>query len=189
LLLSGFLSEKVVWQVRAWKEKENMSLEIVLVEPEIPQNTGNISRTCVAVGARLHLVEPLGFSIEDRQLKRAGLDYWFDLDLKLWPNVDSLLCQVDPATQIYYATTKGGLVYSDLAYPEKVMLIFGKETRGLPEPLLIAHPERCLRIPMLPEKRSLNLSNAVAVIAYEVLRQQGFPGFLKENDILRGGRA
>lgn len=165
-----------------------MSLEIVLVEPEIPQNTGNISRTCVAVGSRLHLVEPLGFSISDRQLKRAGLDYWFDLDLQLWPNLDSLLRQVDPATQICYATTKGGRVYSDLVYQEKVMLIFGKETRGLPEPLLIAHPERCLRIPMLAERRSLNLSNAVAIIAYEVLRQQGFPGLLLSSEFLQGGQ-
>jgi tRNA (cytidine/uridine-2'-O-)-methyltransferase len=153
-----------------------MSLEIVLVEPEIPQNTGNIARTCVAVGARLHLVEPLGFSIDDRQLKRAGLDYWYNLDLVLWPGLDELLRRTDRATQISYATTKGGKIYTDAAYSGQVMLIFGKETRGLPESFLLAHPERCLRIPMLPGNRSLNLSNAVAVMAYEVLRQQGFPG-------------
>jgi tRNA (cytidine/uridine-2'-O-)-methyltransferase len=153
-----------------------MSLEIVLVEPEIPQNTGNIARTCVAVGARLHLVEPLGFSIDDRQLKRAGLDYWHSLDLVLWPSLDELLLQTDRSTEIRYATTKGGINYSEVAYGGRVMLIFGKETRGLPESLLLAHPERCLRIPMLPGNRSLNLSNAVAVMVYEVLRQQDFPG-------------
>jgi tRNA (cytidine/uridine-2'-O-)-methyltransferase len=156
--------------------RTNMSLEIVLAEPEIPQNTGNIARTCVAVGAKLHLVEPLGFSIDDRQLKRAGLDYWFDLDLQLWPDLETLLRRTEPDMQILYATTRGGHVYSEEKYAGKVMLVFGKETKGLPESLLLAHPERCLRIPMLPGCRSLNLSNAVAVMAYEVLRQQGFPG-------------
>jgi tRNA (cytidine/uridine-2'-O-)-methyltransferase len=160
-----------------------MSLEIVLVEPEIPQNTGNIARTCVAVGARLHLVEPLGFSIDSRQLKRAGLDYWFNLDLVLWHSLDELLQRTSPATQIGYATTKGSQVYSDTAYTNQVMLVFGKETKGLPESLLLAHPERCLRIPMLPGNRSLNLSNAVAVMTYEVLRQQGFPGLQQRSHI------
>ncbi len=153
-----------------------MGLEIVLVEPEIPQNTGNIARTCVAIGARLHLVEPLGFTIDDRQLKRAGLDYWFDLDLMMWPNVESLLREAGLGKDVFYATTKGHQIYTEPDYADNVMLIFGRETRGLPEPLLTAHPERCLRIPMLPDKRSLNLSNAVAVMAYEVLRQQRFPG-------------
>ena len=156
-----------------------MALEIVLVEPEIPQNTGNIARTCVAVGARLHLVEPLGFSIDDRQLKRAGLDYWFDLDLTLWPNLETLLRQTGEGKMIYYATTKGGRVYTEPDFTGDVMLVFGRETRGLPEELLMARPDRCLRIPMLPERRSLNLANSVAVMAYEVLRQQGFPGLLQ----------
>jgi len=156
-----------------------MPLDIVLVEPEIPQNTGNIARTCVAVGARLHLVEPLGFSIDDRQLKRAGLDYWFDLDLTLWPNLETLLRQTDPVKMIYYATTKGGRIYTEPAYNDDVMLIFGRETRGLPEDLLIARPDRCLRIPMLPERRSLNLANSVAIMAYEVLRQQNWPGLMQ----------
>lgn len=156
-----------------------MALEIVLVEPEIPQNTGNIARTCVAVGARLHLVEPLGFSIDDRQLKRAGLDYWFDLDLTLWPNLETLLRQAGEGKMIYYATTKGGRVYTEPDFTGDVMLVFGRETRGLPEALLMARPDRCLRIPMLPERRSLNLANSVAVMAYEVLRQQGFPGLLQ----------
>jgi tRNA (cytidine/uridine-2'-O-)-methyltransferase len=161
-----------------------MSLEIVLAEPEIPQNTGNIARTCVAIGARLHLVEPLGFSIEDHQLKRAGLDYWFDLDIQLWSDLETLLRQTDPQTKIYYATTKGSRVFTDEKFCGKVMLVFGKETKGLPEALLLAHPERCLRIPMLPGRRSLNLSNAVAIMAYEVLRQQGYPEFLKTSQVL-----
>lgn len=163
-----------------------MALDIVLVQPEIPQNTGNIARTCVAVGARLHLVEPLGFSIDDRHLKRAGLDYWFDLDLTLWPSLEALLRQQDNDTAIYYATTKGGRVYTDVDYGSDVMLIFGRETRGLPEELLMARPERCLRIPMLPDRRSLNLSNCVAVMTYEVLRQQGFPSLMLTNDSLSG---
>ena len=148
-------------------------LEIVLVEPEIPQNTGNIARTCVATGSRLHLVEPLGFSISDRQLKRAGLDYWFDLDLTVWPSLDSWL-QAFAGKPVFYATTKAAQTYAEVAYPKDAVLVFGKETRGLPEPLLMARPDRCIRIPMLAESRSLNLANAVAVVAYEALRQQGF---------------
>lgn len=158
-----------------------MMLDVVLIEPEIPQNTGNIARTCVAVGARLHLVEPLGFSLEDRQVKRAGLDYWFDLDLHVWSSFESLLKTLRPdgnSQGIYYATTKGGQVYSDVAYPGQTMLVFGKETKGLPEPLLLAHPERCVRIPMLPDRRSLNLANSVAIVTYEVLRQHDFPGLI-----------
>ena len=162
-----------------------MAIDIVLVEPEIPQNTGNIARTCVAVGARLHLVEPLGFSIDDRQLKRAGLDYWFDLDLTLWPDLETLLRQTDAGKMIFYATTKGSKVYTEPVYGEDVMLIFGRETRGLPEDLLIARPDRCLRIPMLPDRRSLNLSNSVAIMTYEVLRQQNWPGLLKNSPPLK----
>jgi len=154
-------------------------LEIVLVEPEIPQNTGNIARTCVAVGARLHLVEPLGFSLDERQVRRAGLDYWPDLALRVWPNLDTLLATLhvpDSHSGIFLATTKGSRTYADVTYPPRTWLFFGKETAGLPAGLLSAHPGQCLRIPMLPGKRSLNLSNAVAVMAYEVLRQHGFPG-------------
>lgn len=160
-----------------------MPLEIVLVEPEIPQNTGNIARTCVAVGARLHLVEPLGFSIQDRQVKRAGLDYWPYLDLHVWPDLASLLKSIEPddrQTGLFYATTKGQTVYSDVTYPARTILFFGKETKGLPESLLQAAPQRCIRIPMLPGKRSLNLSNSVAIVTYEVLRQQGFPGLKQQ---------
>ncbi len=153
-----------------------MPVDIILVEPEIPQNTGNIARTCVATGSRLHLVEPLGFSISDRYLKRAGLDYWFDLDLTIWPDIESALRSL-AGRSIYYATTKAATAYSAITFPDSPVLVFGKETKGLPEEMLLAHPERCLRIPMLPGRRSLNLANAVAIMAYEVLRQQGFPGF------------
>lgn len=172
-----------------------MPLEIVLVEPEIPQNTGNIARTCVAVGARLHLVEPLGFSIQDRQVRRAGLDYWPSLDLQVWPDLASLMTYLEPEdkedsrpdskdngwqTGLFYATTKGRTVYSDVEYPARTILFFGKETKGLPESLLQSAPQRCIRIPMLPGKRSLNLANSVAIVTYEVLRQQGFAGLKRQ---------
>ena len=160
-----------------------MALEIVLVEPEIPQNTGNIARTCVAVGARLHLVEPLGFSLDSRQVKRAGLDYWFDLDLHVWPNLDALFTALKAMDlregrqrACFYATTKGSQVYTAPCYPADSVLFFGRETQGLPDVLLSANPERCIRIPMLPGRRSLNLSNAVAIVAYEVQRQHDFEG-------------
>lgn len=161
-----------------------MALEIVLVEPEIPQNTGNIARTCVATGSRLHLVEPLGFSLEDRYLKRAGLDYWFDLNPMLWPDLESCLRHFS-GRPLFYATTKGGQCYADAQYPQGSVLFFGKETRGLPESLLMAHPERCVRIPMLPGYRSLNLSNAVAVLTYEVLRQSGFALMETSSQVLK----
>ena len=175
-----------------------MALEIVLVEPEIPQNTGNIARTCAAVGARLHLVEPLGFSIDERSVRRAGLDYWADLDLVVWPGLEPLLAALygpaepggvgqEQAAGLYYATTKAGRIYSDVPYAARTILFFGKETRGLPESLLRAHPERCLRIPMRPGCRSLNLSNAVAIMAYEVLRQQGFPGLQQTGSLGAAG--
>lgn len=152
-----------------------MAIEIVLHEPEIPANTGNISRTCVALGLPLHLIEPLGFSIDDKQVKRAGLDYWFDLDLHLWDHMDDFL-RAYAGRPIYYLTTKAKRNYAEVSFEEDAVFVFGKETKGLPESLLLAHPERCLRIPMLPGTRSLNLSNSVAVVAYEALRQAGFPG-------------
>ncbi|MDD2457692.1 MAG: tRNA (cytidine(34)-2'-O)-methyltransferase [Eubacteriales bacterium] len=158
-------------------------IEIVLIEPEIPQNTGNIARTCVATGSRLHLVEPLGFSISDRQLKRAGLDYWFDLDLTVWPDFDSWQ-RAFAGKNLFYATTKAPRTYAEPTYRGDTVLVFGKETKGLPESLLQAHPERCIRIPMQSESRSLNLANAVAIVTYEVLRQQGFPGLLLASDFL-----
>ncbi len=159
-----------------------MSLDIVLYEPEIPQNTGNIARTCVALGARLHLVGRLGFSLSDRYLKRAGLDYWFDLDVTLWDDLETCLSDlarvhtvtVRPA--VFYATTKAEVRYTDVVFPERSILVFGPESRGLPDSLLIARPERCVRIPMREQNRSLNLSNAVAIVAYEAFRQNGFNG-------------
>lgn len=150
-----------------------MALEIVLVEPEIPQNTGNIARTCVATGLKLHLIEPLGFEISEKAVKRAGLDYWFDTDITVWKNFDDFLAK-NAGKPMFYATTKAKKNYASVNYPDDCMVLFGKETKGLPEPLLAAHPESCVRIPMLPNTRSLNLSNSVAIIAYEYLRQKDF---------------
>ncbi|MGB4609450.1 MAG: tRNA (cytidine(34)-2'-O)-methyltransferase [Saccharofermentanales bacterium] len=149
-------------------------IHIVLVEPVIPPNTGNIARTCVATNAQLHLVEPLGFSLSDRALKRAGLDYWFDLNVQLWPDLDHCL-PAFPDQQIFYVTTKGKQLYSDVQYKDNCVLFFGKEDKGLPEEILFTHPERCIRIPMADSKRSLNLANSVSIVLYEALRQQGFP--------------
>ena len=152
------------------------TLNIVLVEPEIPQNTGNISRTCAATGARLHLVEPLGFTIDDRQLKRAGLDYWRLLDVTYYKDLEDFFAR--NAGPLFYFSTKAKHIHSEVAYPGGAYLVFGKETRGLPEELLRAHPDNCVRLPMIDrdEARSLNLSNSVAVGVYEVLRQWGYPG-------------
>jgi tRNA (cytidine/uridine-2'-O-)-methyltransferase len=150
-----------------------LSIHVALVEPEIPQNTGNIARTCAATGTGLHLVKPLGFSIEDRYLKRAGLDYW---DKVLVSVSDSFaeLKEKYPGYTFFYATTKAGKAYTEVDFPKDCFLVFGKETAGLPEDLLRANRENCIRIPMRPSIRSLNLSNSVAVILYEVLRQHGF---------------
>ncbi len=148
---------------------------VVLVEPVIPSNTGNIARTCVATGSKLHLVEPLGFSISDKAVKRAGLDYWFDLDIEIWPNLDSCLKALGQ-DKAFYCTTKAKQSYSDVAFPEDSILFFGKEDKGLPEDLLFTHLDRCIRIPMSEDKRSLNLANSVAIVLYEALRQQAFPG-------------
>lgn len=147
---------------------------IVLVEPEIPQNTGNIARTCAVTGCALHLVEPLGFSIDDRQLKRAGLDYWHLLNVRLYPDLEVFFRQ-NPG-RYHYLTKKAPRAYTEAVFQDRDYLLFGKETKGLPEPLLHANPERCLRIPMREGARSLNLSNSVAVTVYEALRQTGFAG-------------
>ena len=148
-------------------------LNIVMVEPEIPQNTGNVARTCAATGARLHLVGPMGFKIDDKKLKRAGLDYWQYLDISYYDSLDEFFQKNDG--QFFYFTTKGRHVHSDVSYPDNCYLLFGKETKGLPEDLLIKHPESCVRIPMGDEIRSLNLSNSVAIATYEVLRQWNYP--------------
>ncbi len=149
-------------------------LNIVMVEPEIPQNTGNVARTCAATGARLHIVKPMGFAIDDKKLKRAGLDYWHYLDLTYYENLEDFFLK-KPDAACFYFTTKGLKAHSDVIYPDNCYLFFGKETKGLPEELLIKNPERCVRIPMLGEIRSLNLSNSVAIAAYEVLRQWNYP--------------
>lgn len=154
-----------------------MNLNIVLVEPEIPQNTGNIARTCAATGSKLHLVKPLGFSIDDKQLKRAGLDYWHLLDIEYHDSFEALQAAY-PEGEFFYSTTKGQKKHSDAEYTKGCFIVFGKETAGLPKPLLEANKEKCIRIPMLQDEnaRSLNLSNSVAVVVYEALRQIGYPG-------------
>ena len=153
-----------------------MKLNIVLVEPEIPQNTGNIARTCACVGAKLHLVHPLGFDISQKQVKRAGLDYWDKLDIEEHENLQKFLEKYPIKDNMFLVTTKGKQVYSEpnLTEKEEVFMLFGKETKGLPEKLLEEHLEKTIRIPMKPEIRSLNLSNAVAIIAFDCLRQNNF---------------
>ncbi|MBQ3075737.1 MAG: tRNA (uridine(34)/cytosine(34)/5-carboxymethylaminomethyluridine(34)-2'-O)-methyltransferase TrmL [Clostridia bacterium] len=158
--------------------EQKRKLHIVLVEPEIPQNTGNIARTCAAIGAGLHLIEPLGFEISDRYLKRAGLDYWQYLDLHTYPNLSDFFEKNRGA--FYYFTTKGKNNYTRVTYEGEVYLFFGKETKGLPEDLLRANLDRALRLPMKENIRSLNLSNSVAIAAFEVLRQWNFEGFQTE---------
>lgn len=149
-------------------------MEIVLVEPEIPGNTGNIARLCAANHMTLHLVEPLGFSIEDKYLKRAGLDYWHLVDVKIHKSLDEVYEQYKDR-RFWYATTKAAHTHAEVQYEIGDMLVFGKETKGLPEEIIAANPDTCIRIPMIDEARSLNLSNAVAIIAYEGMRQLGFP--------------
>lgn len=150
-----------------------MILNIVMVEPEIPQNTGNVARTCAATGARLHLVGPMGFKIDDRKLKRAGLDYWNLLDITYYDSLEDFLEKTQG--EFYFFTTKAPRRHTDIEYPDNCYLFFGRETAGLPEELLFHNKERCVRIPMLGEARSLNLSNSVAIGAYEVLRQWNYP--------------
>ena len=161
-----------------------MKLNVVLVEPEIPQNTGNIARTCAATGGKLHLVEPLGFEITDKTLKRAGLDYWDKLDVRTYINFEDFL-EKNNDPKIYMATTKAKHVYSAPAYEddEDVYIMFGKESAGIPEEILLNYEETSIRIPMLPHIRSLNLSNSVAIVAYEVLRHQGFKAFQMEGQL------
>ena len=161
-------------------------LNIVLHEPEIPQNTGNISRTCAATGASLHLIEPLGFEITDRHLKRAGLDYWQYLDIHYYKNIQDFFSKnTDSENSFWFFTTKGKKIYTEPEYKGNVFLFFGKETKGLPEELLYENYDKCVRIPMLDGLRSLNLSNSVAIAVYEVLRQQSFSDLLTEGKLTR----
>ena len=148
-------------------------LNIVLLQPQIPQNTGNIARTCAATGSRLHLVRPMGFEVDDKKLKRAGLDYWHYMDLTYYDDLQDFF-KKNPG-EYFFFTTKGRNTHSDVEYPDNCYLFFGKETAGLPEELLYNNPQRCVRLPMMGEIRSLNLSNAVAIGVYEVLRQWNYP--------------
>jgi tRNA (cytidine/uridine-2'-O-)-methyltransferase len=146
-------------------------LQIVLVEPEIPPNTGNIGRLCLGAGAVLHLIEPLGFDLDDKALKRAGLDYWDLVKVQRWKNWDAFQASLDTQARLFFLTTKSSRVYWDIPFEEGDYLVFGRETRGLPESLLNAHPDQCLTIPMEPETRSLNLATSVGIVLYEALRQ------------------
>mgnify|MGYP001853662375 FL=1 len=164
-----------------------MKLHIVLVEPEIPQNTGNIARTCAAIGAKLHLVRPLGFSIEEKKVKRAGLDYWDKLDIEEHNSFKEFLEKYKPEEKnMYFVTTKGTHCYSEIDYSgmEEVFILFGKETKGLPEDILKKYIQKTARIPMRKTLRSLNLSNSVAIVAYEILRQKNFENLQEKSDYL-----
>ena len=157
-------------------------LNIVLFEPEIPANTGNIGRTCVATGTRLHLIEPLGFRLNEKAIKRAGMDYWEHLDVTRYDDWDDFL-ERNPDAKIYYATTKGKHVYSDVTYEPDCFLMFGKESGGIPEEILVRHPDNCIRIPMIGDTRSLNLYNSVAIVLYEALRQNHFDHMRLEGEL------
>ena len=161
------------------------TLNIVLVEPQIPQNTGNIARTCAATGARLHLVEPMGFRVDDKKLKRAGLDYWYLLDITYYDSWADFL-EKNPDARCFFFTTKGRSLYSGKQYPDNAYLVFGREDAGLPETLLRQHPDDCVRLPMREEARSLNLSNTVAIGVYEVLRQWNFPALQWKGELHNG---
>lgn len=157
------------------------TLNIVLVEPEIPQNTGNIARTCAVTGARLHLIEPLGFKIDDRKLKHAGLDYWQYLDITIYKNLDDFFAK--NKGEFFFFSTKAQHIHSEAKYPDGAYLLFGKESKGLPEKLLFDNPDTTVRIPMMDEARSLNLSNSVAIAVYEVLRQWDYPELLCSGEL------
>ena len=161
-----------------------MTLNIVLVEPQIPQNTGNISRTCAVTGARLHLVRQLGFEVTDKNLKRAGLDYWDKLDITYYDSLGDFF-EKTAGGRYYYFTTKGRNVYTDISYPDGCYILFGREDAGLPEELLHENPSDCVRLPMRPTLRSLNLSNSVAIAAYEILRQWDFPDLEREGKLTK----
>ena len=157
-------------------------IHVVLYQPEIPQNTGNIARTCAATGSSLHLIKPLGFSLDDKYMRRAGLDYWSLLDVHVYENLDDFYAK-NPDADIYYFSKKAHHVYSGVDYPDEVYLMFGKETKGIPEAVLRAHEEKTVRMPMREGLRSLNLSNTVAIAVYEVLRQHHFDGLALEGGL------
>ena len=160
------------------------TLNIVLHEPEIPANTGNIGRTCVATGTRLHLIEPLGFSLSEKALKRAGMDYWKDLDVTTYLDYEDFL-ERNPGAKIYYATTKAPQTYADVKYEDDCFIMFGKESAGIPEEILLDYEDQCFRIPMNPQIRSFNLSNSVAIVLYEALRQNNFASMQLNGELHR----
>ncbi len=157
-------------------------MNIVLLEPEIPANTGNIGRTCVVTGSKLHLIEPLGFLINEKMLKRAGLDYWHKLDVRMYRNYEEFR-NTNTGGRIWYLTTKAERSYSDVEFGPDDYLMFGKETAGIPEEILVENRDSCIRIPMIKDERSLNLSNAVAIVLYEALRQNGFEGLEEKGEL------
>lgn len=157
-------------------------INIILLEPEIPQNTGNIARTCAITNSTLHLIEPLGFSLDEKHIKRSGMDYWNLITTYRYTNYQEFL-EKNHYPIIYMATTKAQSTYTDITYPENCYIMFGKESRGIPEELLLKNRETCIRIPMIEDMRSLNLSNSVAIILYEALRQQGFKQLVKEGQL------
>ncbi len=160
-------------------------LNIVLMQPQIPQNTGNVARTCAATGARLHLVKPMGFTVDDKKLKRAGLDYWHMLDITYYDSTDDFF-EKNKGGNFFYLTTKGQHIFTETVFPkENCYIIFGREDAGLPEELLKENPENSLRIPMKGDARSLNLSNTVAIVTYEALRQWGYPELLTNGQLTK----
>ena len=159
-------------------------MNIVLHEPEIPANTGNIGRTCVATGTALHLIEPLGFLINEKKLKRAGMDYWKEIDLHVYVNWQEFL-EKNPGARLVMASTKGRILYTDFSYRPDDFLVFGKESAGIPEEILKEYPDTTVRIPMLPDIRSLNLSNSAAIVLFEALRQNGFAGMQTKGELHR----
>ena len=165
-------------------QRKRKMLNIVLFEPEIPANTGNIGRTCVATNTRLHLIEPLGFRLDEKSLRRAGMDYWKDLDVTTYIDFDDFLAK-NPDAKIYMATTKAPNVYTDVSYEPDCYIMFGKESAGIPEEILVHHKENSIRIPMVGDIRSLNLGNSVAIVLYEALRQNNFENMTKEGHLHR----
>lgn len=167
-----------------FQRKTMHHIHIVLHQPEIPQNTGNIARTCAATGASLHIIKPMGFTIDDKKLKRAGLDYWDKLDISYYENFEDFLDKNPKAVgNTYFFTTKAPKSYCDIQYPQESYIMFGKETKGLPEDLLYQNRDFCVRIPMRDTLRSLNLSNSVAIAVYEILRQHNFDGLREDGQL------
>lgn len=165
-------------------KRRSKTMHIILHQPEIPANTGNIGRTCVATGTGLHLIEPLGFRLDEKSIKRAGMDYWENLDVTRYINFEEFQAK-HPGVKIWFATTKAKKVYTEAEFGVDDYIMFGKESAGIPEEILVEHEEDCIRIPMLDSIRSLNLSNSVAIVLYEALRQNGFQGMQREGELHR----